>query len=389
VQSRTPQDAGLATRLLPWDLDYFGYRDAVRRFVADEVMPHQSRWRADRHAGREVWRQAGQLGMLLPDVPGDYGGGGGAATHAAVLPQELVLAGDTCLGGVVVQAAVAQYLLRHGTAEQKARCLPRLAAGTWIAAIAMSDPDTSTDIGGTRSTVTACPDGYLLNGTERHVSNGHLADLILVAATLPASPGRIALLLVERDGVTGVRSGPIPDMIGRRGHDVCDLFFDDVMLPPDAVLGGTSGSGLGQMMSELPYERTLIGATAVAAIERAVTLAVQHARTRMLSGRTLFDLQNTRFRLAEAKTHAVVARTFIERCLAQLGDGGLRPEMAAMAKWFLTEMEGKVIDQCLQLFGGDGYMADHPVAQLYTGARIQRIDGGVNEVMLEMIAGAM
>lgn len=327
--------------------------------------------------------------MLLPDVPQEYGGGGGTVADTAVLPQELAFAGDACLGGVLVQAAVAQYLLHHGTPGQKERYLPRLASGEWIAAIAITEPGAGSDIRGITTVVTPCPEGYLITGTKRYVSNGHLADLVLVAARNAVPSGPITLLLVERNDAAGVRAGPIPDMIGKHGHDVCDLFFDDVVVPGDAVLGGTCGRGFSQLMAELPYERTLIGVTAVAAMERAVAQAVRHARTRRLFGKTLFDMQHARFRLAEAKTHAVVARAFIDLCVTRLSDGTLSPEMAAMAKWFLTDLECKVIDECLQMFGGDGYMADHPMGRMYVDARVQRIYGGANEVMLEVIAEAM
>jgi acyl-CoA dehydrogenase len=371
------------------DEDYAAFRDTVRRFVASEVMPHQATWHAQRHADREVWRKAGELGMLLPDIPEAFGGGGGVAAHAAVLPEELAAAGDTCLGGMLVQGVVAQYLLNHGTAGQQERYLPRLASGAAIAAIAITEPAAGSDIRGIRTVSQHRPDGHHLAGSKRYVSNGHVADLVLVAAKAPAPSAGISLLLVERNNIAGISAGPIPDMIGRRGHDVCDLFFDDVVLPHDAVLGGVAGRGFGQMMRELPYERTLIGVTAAAAIERAVTLAVNHAKTRKLFGRPLFDLQNARFRLAEAKTHAVVARSFIDHCVALLSAGELSPEMASMAKWFLTDLECKVIDECLQLFGGDGYMAEHPVARMYVDARLQRIYGGANEVMLEVIAQAL
>jgi acyl-CoA dehydrogenase len=376
------------------DAEFGAYRDAVRSFVAREVLPGQAQWQSDRHAGRAVWRKAGALGMLLPDVPQEYGGGGGTAAHAAVLPEELALAGDACLGGILVQGAVAQYLLHHGTPSQKERYLPRLASGEWIAAIAITEPGAGSDIRGMATAATSHPDGYLLTGTKRYVSNGHLADLILVAARNvavgeSARSGPITLLLVERYNVAGVQAGPIPDMIGKRGHDVCDLFLDDVVVPGDAVLGGVCGRGFGQLMGELPYERTLIGVTAVATMERAVAQAAKHARTRKLFGKTLFDLQHARFRLAEARTHAVVARAFIDQCVARLSDGELSAEMAAMAKWFLTDLECKVVDECLQLFGGDGYMAEHPMARMYVDARVQRIYGGANEVMLEVIAEAM
>ncbi len=371
------------------DPGYVEFRDTVRRFVANEVMPYHEKWHANHYAGREVWRKAGALGMLLADVPEGSGGGGGVAAHAAVLPEELAAAGVTCLGGMLVQEVVAQYLLNHGTPGQQERYLPRLASGEWIAAIAITEPGGGSDISGMRTVFEHRPDGYRLTGTKRYVSNGHLADLILVAAKSPSPPGRISLLLVERNNVAGVAAGPIPEMMGRRGHDVCDLFFEDAVVPPDAVLGGAGGYGLGQMMRELPYERTFIGVSAVAEIERAVALATEHAKTRKLFGKRLIDLQNARFRLAEAKTHAVVARTLIDHCVAQLSEGELSAEMASMAKWFLTDLECKVIDECLQLFGGDGYMAEHPMARLYVDARIQRIYGGANEVMLEVIGQAL
>jgi acyl-CoA dehydrogenase len=371
------------------DPEYVAFRDAVRSFVAREVLPGQAQWRADRYAGRAVWRKAGGLGMLVPDVPVEYGGGGGTAAHAAVLPEELARAGDSCLGGVLVQGAVAQYLLHHGTPSQKERYLPRLASGEWIAAIAITEPGAGSDVRGIASVATPHLDGYLLAGTKRYVSNGHLADLILVAARNAVKSGPVTLLLVERACAAGMEAGPIADMIGKRGHDVCDLFFDDVLVPGDAVLGGVCGRGFGQLMRELPYERTLIGVTAVATMERAVAQATEHAKARRLFGKTLFDLQHARFRLAEARTHAVVARTFIDQCVARLSDGELSAEMAAMAKWFLTDLECKVIDECLQLFGGDGYMADHPMGRMYVDARVQRIYGGANEVMLELIAEAM
>src|SRR5579863_2172871 len=328
------------------DPEYVAFRDVVRSFVAREVLPGQAQWQADRHAGRVVWRRAGELGMLLPDVPPEYGGGGGTAAHAAVLPEELALAGDACLGGMLVQGTVARYLLHHGTPSQKERYLARLGSGEWIAAIAITEPGAGSDIRSIATVAAPHPDGYVLTGTKRYVSNGYLADLILVAARSSQRSGPISLLLVERDNVAGLRAGPILDMIGKRGHDVCDLFFDDVVVPDDAVLGEVRGRGFGQLLEELPYERTLIGVTAVATMERAVAQATRHAKTRRLFGKTLFDLQHARFRLAEARTHSVVARAFIDQCVAKLSDGTLSADLAAMAKWFLTDLECKVIDEC-------------------------------------------
>jgi acyl-CoA dehydrogenase len=367
------------------DPDYIAYRQTVRSFVATEVMPYQDDWRTKRVADREVWQKAGSLGLLLNDVPEDYGGGGGTAVHAAALPEELALAGDSCLGGVVVQGTVAQYLLNYGTAAQKARYLPGLASGSLIASIAITEPDAGSDMQAMRTSVMPSPSGYVLNGTKRYVSNGQLGDLVLVAARTPPT-GRISLVLVERHSVTGLSAGPLADMIGRHGQDVCDLFFDEVELPADSVLGDRRGYGFSQLMRELPYERTFIGVTAAAGIERALALAVEHAKARQLYGRPLLHLQNTRFQLSRAKTQAVVVRTFIDHCLARLAIRQLDAEAAAMAKWFATDVACEVIDSCLQLSGGDGYMADHPMGRMYVDARVQRIYGGANEVMLELIA---
>jgi acyl-CoA dehydrogenase len=371
------------------------FRDAVRRFVASEVTPHQQRWREQQHVDRALWRKAGELGMLLADVPDDFGGSGGNFAHQCVVFEELAAAGDTAFG-LHVHAIVAHYLLNHGTEDQKRNYLPRLASGEMIAAIAMSEPGAGSDLKGIRSTAVRRLDGYVLNGSKTFISNGYLADLILVVAkTDPAAGSKgISLMLFEtRDasGETqpGFRVGRILEKVGQKGQDTCELFFDGAHVPHANVLGGEEGRGFAQLMTELPYERTIVGVCAVACIERALRLTIEHARERKAFGQALIDMQNTRFVLAEAKTEATVARVFIDHCIEELVAGRMDTVQASMAKYWLTDLQCKIVDQCVQLFGGYGYMLEYPIAQMYVDARVQRIYGGANEIMKEIIARSL
>ncbi|OEZ63913.1 acyl-CoA dehydrogenase family protein [Duganella sp. HH105] len=372
----------------PWmDAGLELYRDSVRRFVKAEVLPGQERWRAQRHVDRALWERAGALDLLLADVPEQYGGAGGSYAHMVVLWQELMAVGEVGFG-THVHSVAARYILNNGSEEQKQRYLPQLASGKMIAAIAITEPDAGSDLQAMRCSAVRDGDEYRINGAKTFISNGHLADLLVLAVkTDPAGGAKaISLLLVETRALSGYRVGPILDLIGRKSQDTCELFFDDVRVPAHAVLGAVEGRGLAQLMRELPYERTLLGVTAVAAIERAVALATDHAQQRKVFGKPLFELQNTRFKLAEAKTQAVVARVFIDWCIGKIIDGSMETDVASMAKWYLTDMQCRVIDDCLQLFGGYGYSLDFPIAQMYADARVQKIYGGANEVMKEIIA---
>jgi acyl-CoA dehydrogenase len=366
------------------------HRDNVRRFIHEEIVPHQKTWREQRHVDRAVWNKAGELGLLLADVPEQYGGAGGNFTHMAVFWEELIGVGETGFG-THVQAVVAQYILKSGTEAQRQKYLPKLASGAMIAAIAMTEPGAGSDLQAIRTKAVLEGSEYRIDGSKSFISNGYLADLILLAVKTDASAGArgISLMLVETRDLEGFRTGQILDMIGRKSQDTCELFFDNVRVSREALLGGVEGKGFAQLMRELPYERTLLGLTAVAAIERAVTLTVDHTRERKAFGKPLFDLQNTRFKLAEAKTQAVIARIFIDWCIQKLLDGEMEEDVASMAKWYLTDMQCKVIDECLQLFGGYGYMMEYPIAQMYADARVQKIYGGANEVMKEIIAYAL
>ncbi|MGB9107789.1 MAG: acyl-CoA dehydrogenase family protein [Telluria sp.] len=375
----------------PWmDAELEGFRDAVRRFVDHEVAPHQQRWREQQHVDREVWRQAGEMGLLLADIPDEYGGSGGSFAHQCVVFEELCYAGDTAFG-LHVHAIVAHYLLNQGTDAQKRAYLPKLASGEMIAAIAMSEPGAGSDLKGIRTTATRTADGYVLNGSKTFISNGYMADLILVVArTDPAGGSKgISLMLLETRNNPGFRVGRILEKVGQKGQDTCELFFDDAHVPLANVLGGEEGRGFAQLMTELPYERTIVGVCGVASIERAIRLTVEHAKERKAFGQALIEMQNTRFVLAEARTEAFVARVFVDRCIEDLIAGRMDTVQASMAKYWITDLQCKIVDQCVQLFGGYGYMLEYPIAQMYVDARVQRIYGGANEIMKEIIARSL
>jgi acyl-CoA dehydrogenase len=363
------------------------FRDAVRRFVDAEVTPHQERWKKQQHVDRDIWDKGGAMGLLLADIPEEYGGSGGSFAHQSVVFEELTYAGDMAFG-IHVHAIVAHYILNQGTEEQKKKYLPKLASGEMIAAIAMSEPGAGSDLKGIRTTARREGDSYVINGSKTFISNGYMADLVVVVTKTDPEAGAkgISLIMVETKDCPGYRVGRILEKIGQKGQDTCELFFDDVRVPLDRVLGGVEGKGFTQLMTELPYERTILGVSGVAAIERALDLTITHTRERKAFGQALIEMQNTRFVLAEIKTEATIARTFIDRCIVDMMEGRMDTELASMAKYWISDLQCKVIDQCLQLFGGYGYMLEYPIAQMYVDARVQRIYGGANEIMKEIIS---
>ena len=362
------------------------FRETARRFVEAEMTPHEARWAKQQHVDRITWQRAGALGLLLADIPEEFGGSGGGLRHQAAVVEELGRSESS--GGFLVHSIVAHYLLNQGTDAQRRKYLPRLASCEMIGAIAMTEPGTGSDLQSVRTR--AVPDGnsLLLNGAKTFITNGSLADLIVVVARTGENIGAkgLSLVLLETRGTAGFEVGRVLEKIGLKSQDTCELFFDNVRVPADAILGGKPGQGFAQLMTELPYERVLIGLASVAAIEKAVRLTVDYVREREAFGRKLMDFQNTRFVLAEAKTHATVARAFIDNCVERHAAGRLDAATASMAKWWTTELQGKVIDACLQLFGGYGYMTEYPIARMYADARVQRIYGGTTEIMKEMIA---
>jgi len=366
------------------------FRDAVRRFIASEITPHQEAWKQQQHVDRKLWNKAGEMGMLLADIPEEYGGAGGNFAYQCVVFEELASAGDSAFG-IHVHAIVAHYLLNQGTQAQKEKYLPKLASGAMVAAIAMSEPGAGSDLKGIRSTALLDGDAYLLNGSKTFISNGYLADLIVVVCKTDPEAGAkgVSLLLLETENCAGFKVGRILEKMGQKGQDTCELFFDNIRVPLENILGGVEGKGFSQLMTELPYERTILGVGGVASIERALRLTVEHCKQRKAFGQALIEMQNTRFVLAEIKTEATIARTFMDRCIVDMIEGRMDAELASMAKYWVSDLQCKVVDQCLQLFGGYGYMLEYPIAQMYVDARVQKIYGGANEVMKEIIARSL
>ncbi len=363
------------------------FRTTVRRFVTDVLAPREPAWQAAHRVDAASWREVGAMGLLLCDVPEEYGGSGGTFAHDCIVFEELAYAGVISLAKSVHNIA-AHYIVRYGTEAQKRRWLPRLASGELVGAIAMSEPSAGSDLQGIRTRAVRSGDHYVVDGSKTFISNGQIANLIMtVVKTDPAAGGKgISLLMVETDELAGFRRGRTLDKIGMPGQDTAELFFDEARVPADALLGGAEGQGFAQMMEELPYERLIVAIYGVAVMERAVRITADYARERQAFGRTLLEMQNTRFKLAEAKTIAHVGRCFIDSCIVRYLAGTLDAATAAMAKWWLTDMQCEVVDECLQLHGGYGYMREYPIAQMYADSRVQRIYGGSNEIMKEIIA---
>jgi acyl-CoA dehydrogenase len=372
------------------DEDIELYRDNVARFVEREVMAGDEAARQRGHVGHEIWRKAGSLGVLCPDVPEAFGGGGGDFRHEAVVLEELSSRALTGMN-TGVHSIVAHYILNHGTAAQKDRYLPRMARGELVGAIAMTEPGAGSDLQGIRTRAQRDGDDYVIDGSKTFITNGLLAGLVLVVAkTDPAQGARgISILIVETEGCEGFRVGRLLDKIGMKAQDTAELFFDGVRVPASQLLGGTEGQGFFQMMSDLPYERLIIGVNALAAMEGAYHATLDYVRERKAFGRAVAEFQNTKFRLAEVATQITVGRAFIDRCVEQLVAGKLDTATASMAKLWASEAQGRVLDECLQFFGGYGYMNEYMIARMYTDARIQRIFGGTNEIMKEVISRAL
>jgi acyl-CoA dehydrogenase len=375
---------------LPWMTEEVAMlREAVRDFIAGEISPHLEQWRQRGWAGREIWRKMGDLGMLLPEMPEAYGGAGGTFAHQYVIQEELAWAESP--PNVSVHAIAAHYILDHGTEAQKQRWLPRLASGELLGAIVMTEPGGGSDLQAIRTRAVREGDEYVVNGVKTFITGGSTANLLMLAVKTDPSAGAhgISMLVVETDGLAGYRVGRLLEKVGMKSSDTAELYFDDVRVPADGLLGGSEGHGFVQMMEQLPFERLLIAVAAQAATERAIELTVAHTKAREAFGGTLYDLQNTRFTLAECATVAHVTRTFLNDCVQRLLDGRLDPEVAYMTKWWCTEQQSRVLDACVQLFGGYGYMLEYPIARLWADARVGKVYGGSNEIMKELIARAL
>jgi len=367
------------------DADIEAFRDQARRYIERELAPHLDVWRRQGFIPREVWRPFGELGFLLPELPERYGGAGVNLAYQLVVQDELARA--EVPANTAVHSIVAHYILDYGTEVQKQRWLPKLASGEILAGIALTEPGCGSDLKALRTKADKQGDQYVIDGAKTFITNGATANLLVVAVrTGGAGSGGVSLMVLETENLPGFRVGRRLEKLGQHASDTAELFFDAVRLHQDQLLGEQEGLGFRQLMSQLPYERLLLAVPAAAVIEKAVELTVDYTRQRKAFGQSVFDFQNTRFKLAECATLAHVVRSFVNDCVQRLLDGTLDDEAAYMAKWWCTEQQGKVTDECLQLFGGYGYMAEYPIARLYADARIQRIYGGTTEIMKDLIA---
>jgi alkylation response protein AidB-like acyl-CoA dehydrogenase len=366
------------------------FRQSVRRFMQKEIAPHYDQWEQDGCVSREVWRRAGAQGLLGVNLPEEYGGGEAHDfRYSTVVMEELMYANAPGVGFSLHADVAAPYLAAYGTDEQKARWLPGVVSGDLILAIAMTEPSTGSDLAAVRTTALREGDGYVINGQKTFITNGLLSDLVIVVAKTDPAAGRkgISLLVVERD-MEGFRRGRKLEKIGLHAQDTAELFFDKVRVPAANRLG-EEGKGFAYLMSNLPQERLTIAIKAVAACEFGLDVTAQYCRERSAFGQPIGTFQASRFALAEMQTETQIARVFVDRCIEDLNAGRLSNEAAAMAKWWTTELEGRVLDRCLQLHGGYGYMLEYPIARAYLDARVQRIYGGTNEIMKEIIGRSM
>jgi acyl-CoA dehydrogenase len=365
------------------------FRDAVRRFVKEHIEPNDIKWRKQHHADRDAWLKAGELGMILPDVPEEYGGGGGTPAHACVAFHEIAYSGNTALG-LGLNHMVGHYILSSGTEAQKKRWLPGLASGEIVAAIAMTEPGTGSDLQAVRTRASRKDEKWVISGAKTFISNGQLCDMVVVVAKTDPTQGAKGISLIILDTKTpGFRRGKVLEKVGMGGQDTSEMFFDECEVPVDCVLGGQEGQGFYQLMANLPYERAQIAVNAVAAMERALELTVAYTKERKAFGRPILEFQNTRFALAELQATVLASRLFMDHIVQQWVDGRLDSALASMGKFWLTERQCEVIDRCVQFFGGNGYMMEFPIARLYADARVQMIYGGTNEIQRELVARSL
>ena len=365
-------------------------RDAVAKFAEAEMMPLDAAWRAQHHVGRDIWRRAGEQGFLCTDIPAEYGGAGGDFRHEAVIYEELNRRGLSGFGQGVHSIA-AHYLLNHATEEHKHRLLPAMATGELIGAIGITEPGAGSDMKGIRTRAVRDGDHYVVNGSKIFISNGFLAGLIALVVKTDNAPGSrsVSILMVETKDLQGYRVGRVLDKMGLHAQDTSELFFDNVRVPAASLLGGEEGKGMYQLMSDLPYERILIGVCGVAAMEGALAETLRYTKERKAFGQSVFEFQNTKFKLAEIATIVRVARTFIDDCITRVAAGKLDTVTASMAKWWISDIQQKVLDECVQLHGGYGYMNEYLVCRMFADSRVQRIYGGTNEIMKEVISRAL
>jgi acyl-CoA dehydrogenase len=366
-------------------------QDMATKWLEAEVAPGYEQYEEAGIVPRELWEKAGQAGLLCASTPEEYGGAGGTYAHESAIIEALSHVGVDSFGIGLHSSIVAPYIVNYGSEEQKRKWLPRMASGELIGAIAMTEPGAGSDLQGIRTSAVRDGNHYRINGSKTFITNGQHANLIIVVTkTDPAKGAKgTSLIIVETDEAEGFTRGRNLDKIGAKANDTSELFFNDVRVPTSNLLGAEEGQGFYQLMQQLPQERLQIGATAIASVERALALTIDYVKERKAFGKAVIEFQNTQFKLAEMKTEAVVGRTFHDWCVAEHLEGRLTPELASMAKLWLTELQGRVVDGCLQMFGGYGYMNEYPIARMFRDARVQRIYGGTNEIMKLLISRSL
>jgi acyl-CoA dehydrogenase len=366
------------------------FREAVHGFYAREMAPHSESFRKNKKVDRKYWNMAGQMGLLNAAIPEEYGGGGGDYRHEMIIMEELPKADVDGFGLSLHNAIVAPYILHYGTEEQKQKWLPRMASGELVGSIAMTEPGTGSDLQNVKTTAKKDGNGWVINGSKTFITNGGTSNLVVIVADT-GGEGKMSksLFVVETDDLEGFRRGRILDKVGMDAQDTAELFFDDMKVPADSLLGPEPGHGFIQLMKELPQERLNIAVQGVAQMEEALRLTIEYCKERQAFGKPILNFQNTQFELAECKTLVKIVKTFVYDCAAKHLKGELDTVTASIAKYWVTDKECEVIDRCLQLHGGYGFMNEYRIGRMYRDSRVQRIYGGTNEIMKVLIGRSL
>lgn len=371
----------------PWETeDQKLLRKHAAEFFRREAAPNQARWAKQQQVDREFWNKAGGAGLLGLNLPEQYGGGGGTFGHEVVVLQERAYAHDTAFGYAVHSTLGSQYIAAYASVEQKKRWIPKLVSGEMVCAVAMTEPGTGSDLQSIRTTAVRNGDHYVINGSKTFISNGSHCDLVVIVARTESG---LSLIVAETQGLAGFERGRVLQKVGQHGQDTRELAFTDTRVPVTNLLGGVEGQGFAQLLEQLPRERLTIGVEAVAMAEAAVAETVKYVKERTAFGQHLLDFQNTKFVLAECKAEVLAGKTLIDYCIGRYLDGKLDAATASIAKMWGSDKQVEVIDNCVQLFGGYGYMMEYPIAQMYAAARVQKIYGGTNEIMKILIARSL
>ena len=363
------------------------FSQSVRKFYETEMVPHIEKWNDSGIVDKVFWQKAGHSGIMGGSVSEEYGGSGGDIGFDSVALYEQARTGDASWG-YGIQSIVIHYLTAYGSQQQKTKWLPKLVSGEKIGALAMTEPGTGSDVQSIRTTAEKDGNQYLINGSKIFITNGQSADLIVLTTKTNKEAGAkgISLILVDTTEVDGFKRGKNLKKLGMKGNDTSELFFENVKVPLTNLIGSDEGQGFYQLMTQLPWERLLIGITALGSIDFALDETVKYVQNRNAFGKRIMDFQNTRFKLAEVKTKAEILRSFINDCITQLQQKKLNAATASMAKWWGSQTQNEVMNECLQLHGGYGFMMEYPIARMYADARVQSIYGGTNEIMKELIA---